>query len=412
MEPERGEQTLILPSEKRLSRAVFDCAWRVLLFIAIFTPALLIQNRELNIIRAKPRLYKQSLYLPSGRNIRLISLGYDRFMADFIWLRSIQAFGGIWESDRNYQPIYHLFDVITDLDPYFVEAYTFGNLVIGDEGGDQRLGLDLIDKGIAKNPLTYKLPYWGGYTAYWQMNDPVLAKFYYQRAIKAPDVPGFVARILAYMELKSGRYQVAFEKYLRDWLEGIDNRDDVVADIASTRILDVINEWQVFTLRQAARKYVKMTGKDPQNIHDLEMAGAIAPYPLVIIPTLRERIRYYSNQPGKMVDRFQDILNASVRQNATIIPPHPRGYWYQFNPGLRPEDDMFIVDAEAYLDRMNHLLSIVRSRIRDFYNAHKRYPYSLIEIYKAPFTIPEPFGGEWIYYPFDGTFRSSTMPRL
>lgn len=396
--------------KKKITRIVFDYAWRIILFLVIFIPAMYIQNKQLNIIRKKPRIYRQSLYLPSGKNIRLISLGYDRFMADFIWLRAIQAFGGHWETDRNYQSIYHLFDVITDLDPGFIEAYTFGNLVMGDEGGNQKLGLELINKGIIKNPTNYLLPYWGGYAAYWQMDNPVLAKYYYTRALKARDVPNFVSRILTYMELKSGRFQVAFEKYLRDWLEGMDNQDDIVIGIAGERILDVVDEWQRYIITQAAKKYVAETGKNPSNIYDLQRAGVIEPYTMIDTQTLLAKIRQYSAQPGKMMNHYQEILDACTRDNVTTLPRHPRGLWYLFNPSLNPENTGYVVDTFRYLELMRSLLSAVRGRIWTFYKEKGRHPYDVSEIYRDSFKIPEPFGGKWIYSPYDGAFYSSVMP--
>ncbi len=384
----------------------------LILFFILLTPAILIQNRELNIIRKQPRRYRDSLYLPSGENIHLLSVGYDMFMADFLWLRSIQAFGGHWETDRNYRPLFHLFDVITDLDAHFIEAYTFGNLVIGDEGGNQELGLKLINKGILKNPRKYKLPYWAGYVAYWTMNNPVLAKYYYGRAVKCPDAPGFVRRLLAYMELKSGRYRVAFEKYLRDLLDALDKKDSVVEGIARSRIFDVVNEWQMFNLRQAVDNYVKMTGRAPKNIHDLEPSGALKPYRRIVIPILFGAVNHYARQPGKLLDHFQDILNAAICDKAMGIPPHPRGYWYQLHPFLKPEDEYYIVDGEDYVRRLSRFLGEVRLGIVRFHRSHGRYPYTITELYGEPLRTPEFFGGEWIYYPFDGSFFSSTMPFL
>jgi len=381
-------------------------------FLVLFLPALWLQNRELNKVRQKPRLYRDSLYLPSGKSIKLVSLGYDRFMADFIWLRSIQAFGGHWETDRNYQPIFHLFDVITDLDPHFLDAYTFGNLVIGDEGGDQLLGLKLIDKGIVHNPRKYKLPYWAGYIAYWTLNDPQLAKYYYNRALKCHDVPGFVSRIVAYMELKSGRYRVAFEKYVRDVLEAVDQNDEVVENIALNRIPDIINEWQMFIIRNAAIKYFQKTGKDPENIHDLERKGVIDPYPLVVIPVLKKLIAHYKQQPGNATDHFSEIIDGCTRENTTFFPPHPSGYWYQFDTDFHPEEESFLIDGQVVFDNVKSYVNGIRRRLRLFYEEKGRLPFTKYEIYGEPLLTPEPLGGEWIYQPESGLFYSSTMPFL
>ena len=383
---------------------------RLMLFCILFVPALLIQNKQLNEVRTKPKLYRDSLYIPSGKSIKLVSIGYDRFISDFIWLRSIQAFGGHWETDRNYKPLFHLFDVITDLDPSFIDAYTFGNLVIGDEGGDQSLGLELINKGIWKNPRKYKLPYWAGYVAYWQLNDPLLAKFYYSRAIKCPDSPGFVSRIIAYMDMKSGRYQVAFEKLLQDWLMAIDDNDDVVEGIVERRISDVIIEWHLFILRQAVENYIAKTSQAPKSLQDLEDAGAIDPYPLIPITVLANIIGQYQLIPGKMIDRLPEILEKATLKNYKSLPPHPKGYWYQLNPNVSTQNENFVKNGEEIVTQFQDFLFLKRREIFNFHIMHNRFPYSLVELFPQAKENKDPFGGDWDYIPGLPIFYSSTMP--
>mgnify|MGYP006278223955 CR=1 FL=1 len=399
-----------LRKKPKLVRIFREYWWRILLFLLLFLPAVIIQNRSLMEMLKKPRIYQDSLYLPSGNSIHMASLGYDRFMADFIWLRSIQAYGGHWETDREYSSIFHLFDVITDLDPHFIDAYTFGNMVMGDDGGEQEAGLRLIDKGIIKNPDKYKLPYWGGYVAYWEMNDPELAKYYYTLAQKADDAPDFVNRILAYMEMKSGRYHVAFEKYLRDWLEAIDNDDDVVVGIASRRILDVVNDWQKFILKRAIEKYFNETGKIPRNINELAEANVIEPFSMINIPLLQQLMEYYENQPGPAVDHFREIVNLVTTQNYTKIPPHPHGYWYQLSPVWDFFSGQYLVDGQILMEKVEKFIKGTRLAILRFYDENGRYPYSIYEIPGERHKAQEPLGGKWLYNPVTGNFKSSTLP--
>ncbi|MBN1900757.1 hypothetical protein JW926_05450 [Candidatus Sumerlaeota bacterium] len=398
-------------SRNSVLRIVGKNALRILFFLLLAVPAFWIQNRRLNEVRTKPKLYRDSLYLPSGKSIKMISIGYDRFVSDFIWLRSIQAFGGHWETDRNYAPIYHLFDVITDLDPTFIDAYTFGNLVMGDEGGDQRLGLQLINKGMWKNPTKYKLPYWGGYVAYWQMNDPELAKFYYSRAVKCPDSPGFVSRIIAYMDLKSGRYQVAFEKLLQDWLMAIDNNDDVVEGIVRRRIPDILSEWNVFILNQAVKNYIGSTGNVPESLKDLEKSGSLEAYPLIDLSVMDAIIEQQKTIPGKMIDRLPRIMEASTRKNYKSIPFHPMGYWYQLRSDIKPWDTDFVEDGKIFMDNFLRNLAGLRMRIFQFHIQNNRFPYSLGEVFRGEtWDAEDSFGGKWDYISPLGGFYSSTLP--
>jgi len=416
MEPEMKISKSKQGFPSRYFRMITRFVLATILFMILFLPALLIQNRKLNEVRKQPKLYRDSLYLPSGKSIRMVSVGYDRFAADLIWLRSIQAFGGHWETDRVYTPIYHLFDIITDLDPQFIDAYTFGNLVIGDEGGDQLQGLKLIDKGIVKNPLKYKLPYWGGYVAYWQLNDPELAKYYYRKAIKCPDAPSFVSRIVAYMELKSGRYRVAFEKLLRDLLEAVDQKDDVVEGIVKRRIPDILIEWHMFILRQAVQKYYQENGEVPDSLQTVQKSGAIKPYPLIVTPVLYQLVDQYRQLPGKTIDRFQSIINSATKPNVAIIPPHPRGYWYGYKPEnfvrANRQEANYIIDGEKLTKEMQKTLFRLRKGIFEFHVANGRMPYTREEVLPFLNDSDEPFNGRWEYIPALGKLYSSSVPFL
>ena len=409
MTPEK-ELEIKISNSRRLWEFFKSYSWRILILIILLVPALFIQNHYLHGVRKTPQIYRDSLYLPSGKSIKAVSIGYDRFMADLIWLRAIQAFGGHWETDQNYEPIFHLFDVITDLDPHFIEAYTFGNLVMGDEGGDQRSGLELIDKGMVKNPDNYKLPYWAGYVAYWQLDDPLTAKYYYQNALECSDVPGFVKRIVAYMDLKSGRYRVAFEKFLRDWLEAVDNNDDVVAGISERRIPDILSEWRIFIIRRAVNNYVNKTGEAPKNIHDLEKERAIEPYDLLVFPRLKNLVEYFKEQPGKAIDHFQDIIDGATVKDVTVLPPHPSGYWYDIDNDLEPWNEEYIVDGEKQMKLVENHLKKIRRGVKNYYMKHGRFPRRKIDIFGHPIPAKEPFGGEWIYIPVGGVVYSSTVP--
>jgi hypothetical protein len=125
-----------------------------ILFVLFFGVAVSIQNQGVAKIKGNPPFY-ETWQLQGDRSseiIKVLSLRYDLLMADFLWLRAIQSFGGRGMTNRDWRPIYNMFDTITDLDPYFESAYTFGNLVIGDEGGYQREGLKLLEKDV-RGPL-------------------------------------------------------------------------------------------------------------------------------------------------------------------------------------------------------------------------------------------------------------------
>ncbi len=78
-------------------------------------------------------------------------------------------------TNRDWRPLYNQFETITDLDPYFSEAYTFGQLVIGDEGGQQREALKLLNKGTFKVHQQYRIPFEAMYVSHWDLRDDLRA---------------------------------------------------------------------------------------------------------------------------------------------------------------------------------------------------------------------------------------------
>ena len=91
----------------------------------------------------------------------------------------IQAFGSGWQTeDGTQKPVFQYFDTLTDVDPHFISAYRFANLIIGDQRGDYVLGQEILRKGVYKNPMNYDLPYLGVYNAVWTEGKPEDARWF------------------------------------------------------------------------------------------------------------------------------------------------------------------------------------------------------------------------------------------
>ncbi len=89
---------------------------------------------------------------PSGALIGQASCGFSNLVADLLWLRAIQYYGKHKQEDMIFDQTGHVFDVLTDLDPLFVEAYRFGALVLVGEADARQEGYALLRKGIRNNP--------------------------------------------------------------------------------------------------------------------------------------------------------------------------------------------------------------------------------------------------------------------
>ncbi|GEM_PF-1555250 len=77
-----------------------------------------------------------SVVVPSPQAVRLVSLGFDQLVADFYWLQFVGYVGDIHvRKQDHYAKADQFIDLITSLDPQFVQAYWFASFTVG--GGSE-----------------------------------------------------------------------------------------------------------------------------------------------------------------------------------------------------------------------------------------------------------------------------------
>lgn len=385
----------------------------IIILLVLLCPVLMIQTRYLKSIRKSPP-YRDSVYLPSGKVVKPLALGFDMALADLLWLRSIQAFGGHFFGDKAFKSIFNLFDVITDLDPYFIEAYTFGNLVMGDESGDQESALRLLDKGIQKMPKEYRLPYEALYVCNWQLKDKNRAKRYAVLALKTDNCPDFVKRILYTLEIETGRYTIAYEKFLSQYLESYTAQKDLVFNINKSKIIEVVDEWQLSIMLKAAKEFKEKNNRDIESLEELEQSGLLPEYTVPDVKIAFALADEYYSQGKKLPNMMNDILTKSmITSNRIPKAPYEDSDKYIVVSELSSDSEKFIMSVHAMKELVKDtFLTQFRYKINEYYQNNNKYPPTMDDIYGEPIKLREPFGGKWLYNPETGEIKSSTYPQL
>ena len=106
------------------------------------------------------------LFFPSGRFIQIIACGYNNLLADVLWIRGGVYYGGEKIRRGSLKYLNHIFHIITDLDPKFINAYTTGGMFLFDDLNSLEMALKLLDKGIHNNPTNWYLPFTKGFILY------------------------------------------------------------------------------------------------------------------------------------------------------------------------------------------------------------------------------------------------------
>src|SRR3989304_8376641 len=165
--------------------------WLILVFalIAISVPF----QKGIDNIRGKFRSIEETLYFSSSA-LKRLSLGYKELLADIYWMRALQYFGGRRFKEKNPELLYHYFDILTDLDPKFVNAYRFGGTFLSEPPpfglGDIEKGSMLLDKGRRNNPDNFRLPLEEAFMYYLYVKDYDKAAELFNEASEKPSLTG------------------------------------------------------------------------------------------------------------------------------------------------------------------------------------------------------------------------------
>ncbi len=218
------------------------------------------------------------LYIPKGKYMKIMSLSYDNLVADLLYLWTIQYTGqkGI---DKNYNQIKHIYEVITDLDPAFLDAYYIGAMIMVLDAGNVEDSLELLDKGIKKNPDEYMLAVEAAFYCY-NNKKYLKAAEYFEKAIKmddSEDKSSFPRRMYAAMFEKAEKN----EKALKYWKEVHRNAaEDRIKRISGKHIFNIKTKIDIKKIKSALSEYKKDRGEYPKTLKRLVEAGYLNKLPV------------------------------------------------------------------------------------------------------------------------------------
>ena len=415
---------------RRASLFLLKWAGFLVILAAFAYGAVGLQSARLRQIQSY-RPYVDRLILPRTEYAKTLAFGYNMFMADFLYLRSIQAFGGQWRTGMTgIKSIFHYFYTITELDPKFTEAYEFGSLVIGDEAKEPKMAIELNKKGWLANPSTYKLAYLNGYSAFYSLHDIPLAKLWIHLASMAKDCPDFVHRFEYFFDKESGDYQAALERWIWEYLNAIDTREETMLGIAGNQIQMVTNDWNIQTINKAMEAYKKdHPTENPKNLDDLVSGGYFKSFTSCDYFPMMNFIDTLSNQvsPAKATSRLDQICKTYIHQESGVLPTAPFGAtpgddFYFIRRDARPDDfktsstmkNVIFTKKMAREFLRERSLPYARGMIKNFKNKYNKFPNPLDEAFKqvGGIKVFDPLTGTWDYDPKTGIIKSPSFPDL
>ncbi len=132
--------------------------------------------------------------VPSVALLQHATFGFNTAIADFLWLQTIQYYGG-GDPNGTYRKLPDLINAIITVDPKFNYPYSFAGIVMPNEGfADQ--ALTILQQGEHNLPDSWEIPYDEGTIYYINKKDYGAAASAYTRASQKPGAPA-VAKFLS-----------------------------------------------------------------------------------------------------------------------------------------------------------------------------------------------------------------------
>ena len=251
------------------------------LLLTLFAGSVLARQRVESLQGSRATL-EEILYLPSGKTLKKLSLGYSSLLADIYWTRAVQYFGAkhIRGTER-YDLLAPLLDITTDLDPNLIVAYETGSIFLcqkpPDGAGQPDKAVELVEKGIRANPSYWRLYFTLGFIHYVDRHDPKAAQQAFQ---KGSEVPG----ALPWMKVMAARMaehadDPATAAYL--WKTIYETtKDKEIKDTAEKHLISLRVESELDELERRTKAYYDSRGAYPEEWSDLIKAGLLRGVPV------------------------------------------------------------------------------------------------------------------------------------
>lgn len=355
-----------------LNKSIFVLVVIALLILVSIPFQIKIDNQ-----RSKFRSIEETLYLSSS-TLKKMSLGFDEVLSDIYWFRSIQYLGSDETkfSNKDSELLHNYFDIMTDLDPKFVNAYRFGGSFLAEPIpiglNDFDKGTDLYDKGRLNNPKHFRLPYEEAFLYYLYSNDYSKAADLFEEASEKVSTDFRKASLkgmAATARLRGGDRELS-KKIWEEIYETTQNegrKEFALQNLRELKTKDFEDR-----LSKLVRKFNSDFGRLPSNLEELVKHGYLKKVPkdhrgerFIIAPNIKavksialvkkffkENIGYlnsrserfkthYGRYPNSMSELKRDIKATSVTRD---YPEHPLGEEYIYDPktGVVDYDKSFL----------------------------------------------------------------------
>jgi hypothetical protein len=221
------------------------------------------------------------LFLPSGKFLRQLSLGYEGLFADIYWTRVVQYFGRKRLShSTEFKLLGPLLQITTDLDPHLIVAYRFGSIFLADkppQGAGQPLeALALLHRGIVANPDYWRFWEDVGFVYYWDLKDYTAAARAFRTGSERPGAMQWMRAMAARVAAQGGQLETS--RFL--WAEIARHPgNEQIRKNAEDHLMAIQATEEITKLRELVALYNSRQERPARSLQALVVAGYLRALP-------------------------------------------------------------------------------------------------------------------------------------
>jgi hypothetical protein len=204
------------------------------------------------------------------------AFGFRNVLADVAWLQAVQVAGNRKMTPTDYDRLYALLNVETDLDPKFEIPYLLGGLALGESPQHGLEALRVFERGKVTHQTDWRFPFYIGFTHYFSLGDAVAGGGAMAEAARLPGSPAYLSGLASRM-LSEAREPEAALRLLEPIFR--QESDPARRGVLERRIREVTVERDLQALERAVEKYREKTGVVPVSLPDLVLKGIVEGIP-------------------------------------------------------------------------------------------------------------------------------------
>lgn len=247
--------------------------------VIILVTAAAFTLRQYEEVKPENPLENTLLYLPNEGFFSFIFFGNKPLAADVLYLWSIQHFSQ-FAPNTQFQYLDRVYDLITNLDPHYIDPYRVGALIMlieaeGDPNRRKQSVLKLLDKGIRENPDDYTLAVEAAWHCYMDFVDYEKAVHYANIAAQRnPDDP-WLKRMYGYFSRRAE--SMSLDELIAYWTKLYEQAANEYQRMAtSNQLFDLIAERDKRRYNPYLEEFKAQRGRCPESWSELIESG-IAP---------------------------------------------------------------------------------------------------------------------------------------